>query len=477
MTINGPAGNKCAAEAVRELSPLLTGGRIERLENLDERTLIMSVYRKKPHTVVVSVSKRSPGVFLFTKTLRPEYLYSSVKTSYMSRFLKGSKLTDVLCVRQGVVFTGRGANDFLFIVDFSVSDIALADQAGRVIASLFGRFGETVRYSPSPAGLCAREEEGTHVSDGLSARFFEERNGTLIAAVMKTLNTEEKKIGRLLLKLSQEDTEAQQGERYRRWGDLLKYNLETVPSGASSVLLQDFEGKSETVPLDPRMTARRNMERYFARYQKMKRRKRGSSERVEEEKKAVQLIETLKKRITGEELVGLDLPPSVLLKAPEIEALGRGLSLRLEKVLTRAGKKTKKKAEEKKPYLVLSTSSGKRVFVGRNASENDELVRRVARGNDLWFHAEGVSGSHVLLRYEKRGGFTENDVRDACMLALHFSKFRDQKSGPIVYTFCKWVKKRKQARVGHVEYFNNKTKMVTMDDEVLAGLLGRSQAP
>ncbi len=393
----------------------------------------------------------------------------------MSRFLTGSTLTDVLYCEKGVVFTGRGANDFLLFVDFSVSDIMLADKEGRAIASLFDREEETIRYSPAAAGMWTAETKGTPVNDALSARFFEERNSMLLREVLKVVKAEERKVGRLLLKLSEEDREAQQGERYRRWGDLLKYNLEKVPPGVPAVSLEDFEGKSETVPLDPALSARRNMERYFARYQKMKRRKRGSFERVENEKKTVRLIAALKKRIAIEDLVGLDRPPSVLLKAPEIEALGRGLSLRLERALTGQGKKKKQKTGIKKPFLMLSTASGKRVFIGRNSRENDELVRRVARGNDLWFHAEGVSGSHVLLRYEKKGGFTEHDVRDACLLALHFSRFRDQRSGPVVYTYCKWVKKPKGAREGHVEYFNNKTKMVTMDDDVLAGLLGRER--
>ncbi|MBN2322515.1 MAG: DUF814 domain-containing protein [Spirochaetes bacterium] len=476
MTIKGPEGLQKTEEAVSELSPLLKSGRIERLENLDERTLVMSVYRNGRHTVVACVSKRSPGVFLFTETVRPEYLYSSAKTAHMSRILKACKITDVFCFGQGVVFTCRGEEELQLFVDFGVSDIALADKEGRAIASLFGRIDEAVRYQAASNGPRAPKTRNTPVSDMLSARFFSERNGGLVAAALKTLNTEEKKKKRLLLKLSQEDREAQQGERYKWWGELLKYNLERVPPGASAVSLRDFEGKTETVPLDPRMTARQNMERYFARYRKMKRRKGGSSERVENEKNALFRISALKKRITGGDLVGLDRPPSLLLSAPELEALGRGLLGRLEKALTGGGKKKKQPEEEKKPHLVFFTSSGKRVFVGRNASENDELVRRVARGNDLWFHAEGVSGSHVLLRYEKKGGFTENDVRDACMLALHFSRFRDQKSGPVVYTFCKCVKKKKGAGAGHVEYFNNKTKIVTMDDSVLAGLLGRTQA-
>jgi len=58
---------------------------------------------------------------------------------------------------------------------------------------------------------------------------------------------------------------------------------------------------------------------------------------------------------------------------------------------------------------------------------------------------------------------------------LHFSRFRDERSGPVVYTFCKWVRKPKGAREGHVEYYNNKTKLVTMDDRVLDVLLGREK--
>ena len=120
--------------------------------------------------------------------------------------------------------------------------------------------------------------------------------------------------------------------------------------------------------------------------------------------------------------------------------------------------------------MEFSSSTGKKIFVGRNASENEELSIRVARGNDLWFHVESGAGSHVILRYEKSGSFQPEDLDDAAALALYFSKLRSERKGEVVYTFCKHLKKPKNSKPGTVIYFNNKTRFITLDDNVPARL-------
>ena len=121
--------------------------------------------------------------------------------------------------------------------------------------------------------------------------------------------------------------------------------------------------------------------------------------------------------------------------------------------------------------MEFTTRSGKKILVGRNARSNEELSINAARGNDMWFHVESGSGSHVILRYEKRGSFHAEDIIDAAILALYFSKLRKEKKGDVVYTFCKYVKKPKNSKTGVVTYYNNKTRFISLDTEVLTGLL------
>jgi predicted ribosome quality control (RQC) complex YloA/Tae2 family protein len=469
-------------QALSELTPLVLGGRVERVRNLDEGTLLVSIYsRKKRYLLVASVMKRSMRLHLLFEPVCKEYLYSSPRTDLLNRYIARGRIYGVSCFGRGladwgVCFSVHREKDFSLLVDFSNADILLRDSEGNAIVSLQdgspkGReMTEDVVHGKSDEGdfsvnreLCANRE--------LARDFFEEKNERLSRELLKMLRTEEKKTERLLKKLGEEDDEAKQKERYRRWGELLKYNLDRVSKGASSVTVRDFDEKEVEISLDPKLTPVQNMDILFERYRKMKRREAGSAKRIEGERARLERIEGLKRKISQGEIVGLQRPPSILFEAPEIDMIGRGFSQKVRRLLSKKGLQKRAPTERRAPFLRFVSASGKTLLVGRNADENDELVRRVARGKDLWFHAEGVSGSHVLLRYEKQGEFTEEDVRDACLLAFHFSRLRSAGSGAVVYTFMKHVKKPKGSKKGHVEYYSNKTKIVTLQERALARIL------
>jgi predicted ribosome quality control (RQC) complex YloA/Tae2 family protein len=125
-----------------------------------------------------------------------------------------------------------------------------------------------------------------------------------------------------------------------------------------------------------------------------------------------------------------------------------------------------------RPFLRFTSRTGKVIYAGRNAGENVALSTRVARGNDLWFHALGGAGSHVVLRYDRKGEFSESDIADASLLALHLSKLRKRGEGEVVYTFCKHLRVPKNSREGTVSYHQNKTRYVRMDEGALRTLMG-----
>lgn len=460
-----------AKQAVFELAPIILGGRVEKIRNLDARTVIVPIYRKKErHLLLLSVLKRSMRFHLLFEPVCREYLYSSTTADVINRHLFGGRVKGVSLFDGGALLTVQRGRLFSLVVDFLAADILLADEKGAVFVSLLRR-GTSELSGLEEISRGGDEGQDLPANRALAEEFFEGRNERLRRDLNRVVRSEEKKTRRLVEKLREEDRETKDKERYRMWGEILKYNLERVPRGASSVTLQDFDGSAIEIGLDPKLSPAQNMELFFKRYRKLKRRELGSEGRIEDETERLDIIERLKERIAGEKLIGLQIPPSLLLGAPEIGLLGRGFSRKVEGLLLDREAKRKAAVEKRPPFIRLVTISGKTVLIGRNADENEELVRRVARGNDLWFHAESASGSHVILRYEKAGGFTEGDVRDACMLALHFSRLRKSGNGSVVYTFSKWVKKPKGSKKGHVEYFKNKTKQVTLDDGVLTRLL------
>jgi predicted ribosome quality control (RQC) complex YloA/Tae2 family protein len=113
--------------------------------------------------------------------------------------------------------------------------------------------------------------------------------------------------------------------------------------------------------------------------------------------------------------------------------------------------------KRKRPPLEFRTPSGSRILVGRSPVENAELTFRVARPNDLWFHAHGIPGAHVILARDDRTPPPEEDLSVAASLAAFYSRAKASATAPIDYTLRKHVRKQRSAPPGLVWYTNAKT--------------------
>lgn len=110
-----------------------------------------------------------------------------------------------------------------------------------------------------------------------------------------------------------------------------------------------------------------------------------------------------------------------------------------------------RKAVQEKTYRTFDLDPQWFVIVGRSNSENDEITFHVSAPTDWWFHAEGVAGSHVVLR--PRGGNEAPPARvieQAASIAAHFSKARHSGLVPVIYTRRKYVRKFRGADPGQV---------------------------
>jgi predicted ribosome quality control (RQC) complex YloA/Tae2 family protein len=107
--------------------------------------------------------------------------------------------------------------------------------------------------------------------------------------------------------------------------------------------------------------------------------------------------------------------------------------------------------------LELRTPGGSRIVIGRSPVENAELTFHVARPDDLWFHAQGVPGAHVILSRDDRGRAPDEDLQAAASLAAFYSKAQAAASAPVDYTLRKHVRKQRAAPPGLVWYTHAKT--------------------
>lgn len=255
---------------------------------------------------------------------------------------------------------------------------------------------------------------------------------------------------RLLRKLEAqrgELAEAERGEEFRRMGDLITANLYRLKWGDKSFVATDYtvDPPSEVVlTLDTRLSPSANAQRFYKKYTKAK-----------------HAVEYLTREILSaeEELVYLDGVRTFLERAESESDLQE-----IRDELYRAGYASRMKAyapqkESKLTPMTFKTVSGYTLLCGRNNLQNDRLTFKVASKGDLWFHAKGVPGSHVILLCDGEEP-SEEDYTQAAELAAYYSKAAKGTLVPVDYTRVKQVKKPTGAKPGYVIYHTNYTAYV-----------------
>ena len=248
----------------------------------------------------------------------------------------------------------------------------------------------------------------------------------------------ERNIKKYDLQLKQlKDTEKK--DKYRIYGELLNTYGYSAEPGARSIEADNYyTGEKITIPLDPDLTASENAKRYFDRYGKLKRTEEALITQTEETHDEIMHLESIS--------ASLDI------------ALKESDLTEIRQELEQAGYIRKKgtgrtKELKSKPFHYVS-SDGFHIYVGKNNFQNDHLTFKMASGNDWWFHAKKIPGSHVLVKTEGRE-LTDRVFEEAGALAAYYSKGREQDKVEIDYVQKKEVKKPAGAKPGFVVYYTN----------------------
>lgn len=236
-------------------------------------------------------------------------------------------------------------------------------------------------------------------------------------------------------------------ELYKVYGELINAYGYQLPEGSKELTaLNHYTGDEITIPLDPVKTPQENAQKYFARYNKQKRTYEALTELISE---------------TGDEIRYLESVESALDIALYEEDLTQ-----IKEELSQAGyirrRQQKKKAKILSRPLHYVSSDGYHMYVGKNNLQNEELTFHFASGNDWWFHAKGVPGSHVIL---KSGGdeVPDRTFEEAGRLAAYYSKNRGNEKAEIDYIEKKHVKKVNGSRPGFVIYHTNYSLVIDSD--------------
>ncbi len=241
-------------------------------------------------------------------------------------------------------------------------------------------------------------------------------------------------------------------EEFRQKGELLTTFLHQVPNDQDQVTLDNYyTNQPITIMLDKALTPSQNAQRYFKRYQKLK----------EAVKYLTDLIEETKATILYLESVETVLNQAGLEEIAEIreELIQTGFIRRRQR---------EKIHKRKKPEQYLASDGKTIIYVGRNNLQNEELTFKMARKEELWFHAKDIPGSHVVIS----GNLNPSDEvkTDAAELAAYFSKGRLSNLVQVDMIEVKKLNKPTGGKPGFVTYTGQKTLRVTPDPEKIASM-------
>jgi predicted ribosome quality control (RQC) complex YloA/Tae2 family protein len=154
------------------------------------------------------------------------------------------------------------------------------------------------------------------------------------------------------------------------------------------------------------------------------------------------------------------------------ELLAETNPLRLAKFLKKDDDRASKQNKDKK-RPGLSFMRGKwLLIVGRDAKENDELLRRHVKGSDLWLHVRDVQGSYVFIKAQRDKSVPLDILLDAGNLAVFYSKARNNGKAELFYTPVKYLRRAKNGPRGLVIPTQEKNLSVTLDEKRLRELEG-----
>lgn len=260
-----------------------------------------------------------------------------------------------------------------------------------------------------------------------------------------TISANLKRAKNKLQKQKEEMLESANREAYKVYADLISSNIHKISKGLKEIKLENFyDNMNEiSVPLDQKLSAVQNAQKYYKRYQKMKQREIVLEKQIEN---------------TEDEINYLELVTDAIDRTDDVKNLDE---IYFELIKNNYIKKDKKIKNKPKKIAIHSIDydDTSKVYYGKNNLQNEYITFKVADKNDVWMHVKGFPGSHVVI---KSGGYPSDELLVfAAEIAAKNSKAKDSNKVDVDFTTRKNVKKHPSGKTGLVNYVNFKT--ITVD--------------
>ncbi|MFA5698458.1 MAG: NFACT RNA binding domain-containing protein [Sphaerochaeta sp.] len=351
------------------------------------------------------------------------------------------------------LFSGAGANIIVTDDSYTILDLLMRRPQRGEASGLPFTLPEAKVHTKK---FAIRSYHGPSFNAALEKEYAEAANNETLAAVSSRARAAYEKQARALertlagLKTRVEQT--QEYERDKHLGDLLSAYQHLIVEGTAEITPTDWLTNSPvSIALERTKKSQENIQHYYERYQRSK----GSYEnalaelnRVKDEFSALQA--------TFEHALDPNLDPN------EAIPLLRRL---VEKPLV---------PQSQKPRVGLIFHSGEfTLLVGRNAKENDELLRHYTRGNDWWVHTRDFPGGYVFIKYIRDKTPPLDVLLDAANLAILYSKAKKAGKAELYYTQVKHLRRAKGEKLGTVLPTQERNLSVTLDEGRLEALLSQ----
>lgn len=312
--------------------------------------------------------------------------------------------------------------------------------------------GAPKEFAPIPLTIYSDMEYKTFssISEVLEA-FYAQRNKHTVIHQKSTdlrkivsIHLERDRKKYLLQKKQLADTEKK--DKYRIYGEMLHtYGYAASPGDKSIEVTNYYTNKPFVIPLDPTLDAMENAKKYFDKYAKLKRTGNALSSYILETENEIKHLESIETSLSIAETEG-DLAAI----KEELQEYGF--------IKKHSGKKTNRISKSQPLHFV--DDNGFHIYVGKNNYQNDQLTFKFATGNDWWFHAKQMTGSHVIVKSENKE-LPDSTYEYAAALAAYYSSGRDNEKVEIDYLQKKNVKKPNGSAPGFVVYYTNYSLVAT----------------
>ncbi len=447
------------------LAPLV-GARLRRID-LPEPSLLAITLLLEPtpgshleRVLIASFSRASPGLGLLAE--RPRGAPASAYCQLLRKHLLGSVITGILTDATAPLGLAlrRGPERRALVLDAGRLEL---DVEGRKLRapSLEEPVAPTRWRLPEAATLEALEDAGEALLRARAASAGEHEDAALLRALRKLA----KKLEQRLAAVRRDRARGEAIPTLRLHASLLLAHLASIERGASLVTLTEPGSDpplEHAIALDPSLDVRVQIDALFERARKLERGDARSGERLAQTASLLERTHHLTDAIALE-------------RASEGErAEARALVLGE----LRASRSSGPRGDEapRLPYRRLLGAGEREIRVGRSARDNDALTTKHAAPHDLWLHARGVRGAHVVVPLQRGEACPPPLLVDAATLAAHFSDATHERVVEVDYAARGHVRKRKGMAPGQVEIDHPKTIAVRMEPERLARLLRGARA-